>query len=176
MNRPIGDYEIPYSLKPLWVTVYSQMRLEKTDMKIIVFMVSCIGIVIGLLLYYYYNHNRDLDIKLNPLSSKSPSKIPYTVKKYNYTRLKLTISTGGRTGLSVNVAIPYDDLNQRLQINKNMVRIENDFIVKYDQQMLYQLATKKKFSELRKIFLSIVNSYVDKPIKKIYFEDFFILG
>jgi flagellar basal body-associated protein FliL len=152
------------------------MKLEKSDAKLTGIMVICIGIVIGLLLYYYYHHKQDLGIKLSPLSSSSPSKPIETVKKTSYTRLRLTLATGGRTGLAVNVAIPYDDIKQRSQIYKNMVRIENDFVVKYDQQMIYQLATKKKFSELKKIFLSIINSYVDKPIKKIYFEDFFILG
>lgn len=152
------------------------MKLEKTDAKLTGIMVICLGIVIGLLLFYYYHHNQDLGIKLKPLSSSSPPKSIETVKKTSYTRVRLTLATGGRTGLAVNVAIPYDDVNQRSQIYKNMVKIENDFVVKYDQQMLYQLATKKKFSELKKIFLSIINTYVDKPIKKIYFEDFFILG
>ena len=152
------------------------MKLEKTDVKITGIMVICIGIVIGLLLFYYYHHKQDLGIKLKPLSSSSPSKPLEAVKKDSYTRLRLTLATGGRTGLAVNVAIQYDDLDQRSQIYKNIVRIENDFVVKYDQQMLYQLATKKKFSELKKIFLNIINNYVDKPIKKIYFEDFFILG
>jgi len=152
------------------------MKLEKTDLRITGIMVISIGILICLLLVYYYHHNQILGIKLTPLSSSSRSKSLDSVKKNNYTRLRLTLATGGRTGLAVNVAIPYDDITQRSQIYRNMVRIENDFVVKYDQQMLYQLATQKKYSELKKIFLNIINTYVEKPIKKIYFEDFFILG
>ena len=152
------------------------MKLEKTDLRITGIMVVSIGVLICLLLVYFYHHNHLFGIKITPLSTSSRSKSLDDLKKTSYTRIRITLATGGRTGVAINAAIPYDDVNQRSQIYKNLVRIENDFVVKYDQQMLYQLATKKKYSELKKIFLSIINTYVDKPIKKVYFEDFFILG
>lgn len=149
------------------------MKLEKTDFRITVMMAASMAVIICILLGIFIYAKHDFGIKLDPLPKP---KMEDDLTGYSITRVRLIMATGGRTGLMVYMAIPYKKMEQRVQIYKNLVRIENDLVMKIEPQMIYQLAGKKDYATLKMIFMNIINTYLDKPIDRIYFQEFFIMG
>jgi flagellar basal body-associated protein FliL len=152
----------------------AQLKLEKTDFRLLIILVISLAAILCMLLFICFQ-KKEFGLSLKPLSAQSQPRDGDDKLEAKYTRLRLTLPTGGRTGLSATLSIPYEDIKQSRQIYKNLIRIENDFIMKVNQETLYHLAKGKYYNDLKQIMLSIINTYLDKPVKTIYFEDFFIL-
>ena len=75
--------------------------------------------------------------------------------------------------LRLKFSIPCHNLNEITHLHKNMPRLKNDMILSIDNQRMSGLIEDRDFENIRKTILTVVNKHTRKPVKTVYFENFF---
>ena len=98
-----------------------------------------------------------------------------TKKKNDYARyVKSSVisNIGGQNFLKLEMAIPYENLEQRRDLKRKMNKIKDDFIVNIEQKKMEEWVKQRDFAAIRNEYLKIINQHTDKPIKNLYFKSF----
>lgn len=74
--------------------------------------------------------------------------------------------------LKMEIAIPYEDIEQKKDLKRKIKRIKNDFIGNVDQRKMEEWVKQRDFAAVKSELLKIINKNANKPIKDIYFKTF----
>lgn len=98
-----------------------------------------------------------------------------TKKKDYYSRFvesSVISNIGGQNILKLEMAIPYENSEQRRDLKRKMRKIKDDFLVHVEQRKMEEWVQQRDFAAIRNEYLKIINQHTDKPIKIIYFKSF----
>ena len=98
-----------------------------------------------------------------------------TKDKDEYSRFvqsRVISNIGGQNILKLEMAIPYENIEQRRDLKQNMKKIKDDLLVHIEQRKMEEWIKQRDFAAIRNEYLKIINQHTDKPIKIIYFKSF----
>ena len=98
-----------------------------------------------------------------------------TKDKDEYSRFvqsRVISNIGGQNILKLEMAIPYENIEQRRDLKQNMKKIKDDLLVHIEQRKMEEWIKQRDFAAIKKEYLKIINQHTDKPIKIIYFKSF----
>ena len=98
-----------------------------------------------------------------------------TKKKDYYSRFvesSVISNIGGQNILKLEMAIPYENIEQRRDLNRKMRKIKDDFLVRVEQRKMEEWVQQRDFAAIRNEYLKIINQHTDKPIENLYFKSF----
>ena len=107
--------------------------------------------------------------------SKWSSSQRKTKSKNEYSRFvqsSVVSNIGGRNFLKLEMAIPYEDIEQRRDLKRKMKRIKDDLLVNIEQKKMEEWVKQRDFAAIRNEYLKIINQHTDKPIENVYFKTF----
>ena len=107
--------------------------------------------------------------------SKFSSSQRKTKSKNEYSRFvqsSVVSNIGGRNFLKLEMAIPYEDIEQRRDLKRKMKRIKDDLLVNIEQKKMEEWVKQRDFAAIRNEYLKIINQHTDKPIENVYFKTF----
>ena len=93
-------------------------------------------------------------------------------KKQNHFRC-LVVANVALKHLRLKFSIPCNDLTEITHLNKNMSRLKHDMLLSIDNDKMSRSIEDRDFDNIRKTIISVVNRHTRKPVKTIYFENFF---
>jgi len=93
-------------------------------------------------------------------------------KNQNHFRC-LVVANVALKHLRLKFSIPCSDLKDITHLNKIMPRLKHDMILSIDNENMSRSIKDRDFENIRKTILSVVNRHTRKPVKTIYFENFF---
>lgn len=76
-----------------------------------------------------------------------------------------------KTFVSMKFIIPYDNWKQRSDIKKSMPKIRNEILSEMSTNLSDELS-QKDFDKIKEKLISIINKYVETPVKDIYMDKF----
>ncbi len=138
-----------------------------------VYLKSLIAIlVVGLLVLGagVLNHYKE-EITISKLSLSQRK----TKKKDEYARyVKSTVisNIGGHNILKLEMAIPYEKVEQRRDLKRKMKKINDDFLIHIEQRKMEEWVKQRDFAAIKNAYLKIINKHTDKPIENLYFASF----
>ena len=91
--------------------------------------------------------------------------------------VQYTISTyiDNNLHLKLEIAVPYQKSEQAEVLAKNTPRIMNDLIVTMGDYKNRQVITKRRYSELRKQLLNVINRYTPEPVETVYYKTILLM-
>jgi len=138
-----------------------------------VYLKSFIAIVVVALLVLgaglLNQYREEITISKLSLSQKN------TKRKDEYSRFvksSVISNLGGQTILKLEMAIPYENIEQRRDLNRKMKKIKDDLLVHVEQKKMEEWVKQRDFAAIRNEYLKIINQHTDKPIKNLYFRTF----
>ncbi len=93
-------------------------------------------------------------------------------KFYKNARIKLMTNFGNDGYARLKIAIPCKDKKQYADIANQTTKIKNALITTIDGEEFSGLMAKRDFKTIKRIYLSVINRFTDKPIDAIFFESF----
>ncbi len=105
-------------------------------------------------------------LSLNP--TKTKTKNAYS----RYVKSTVISNIGGQNILKFEMAIPYENMEQRRDLKRKMKQIKDDFLVHIEQGKMEEWIKQRDFAAIRKEYLKIINKHTDKPIENLYFATF----
>ena len=70
------------------------------------------------------------------------------------------------------MAIPCENMEQSIDLNRKMEKIKNDILVSFDHKEMEEWVEQRDFEAIRSKYLKIINQHTDKPVKDLYFASF----
>ena len=129
-------------------------------------------VVVGLLVVVAWllnQYREEITISKFSLSQKR------TKRKNEYTRFvksSVISNIGGQDILKLEIAIPYENIEQRRDLKRKMKKIKDDFLVHIEQRKMEEWVKERDFAAIRNEYLKIINQHTDKPIENLYFKSF----
>ncbi|MBL7181244.1 MAG: flagellar basal body-associated FliL family protein [Desulfobacterales bacterium] len=127
--------------------------------------ISVIGLLVlgaGIL-----NHFKK-EIKLPEISLQKTKKEDDGYSRY--VKCSIVSNIGPQNILKMEMAIPYENKEQCMDLKRNMNRIKNDFIVRIEQQDMEAWVTQKDFAAIKSEYIKIINQNISKPVQNLYFK------
>ena len=87
-------------------------------------------------------------------------------------RYKMVSNLGEGKILKMEMAIPYENREERIDLKRNMQKIKNDILVTFDQEEMEEWVEQRNFEAIKSKYLAIINQYTDKPVKELFFASF----
>lgn len=109
------------------------------------------------------------ELKLPQMSSKKEKE---TTAYAKYVKYSVISNIGMQNILKMEIAIPYEDMEQKRDLKRNIKKIKSDFFLTVDQSKMEEWVKQRDFAALKSEFLKIINRHTDKPVKDIYFKTF----
>ena len=135
------------------------LRKIFTTILIVGLSVLCVG-----LLDHY-----EADINFSNISIKKRKKDDGYSQHLKY---KMVSNIGESNILKMEMAIPYENREQRLDLKRNMQKIKNDILVTFDQKEMEEWVEQRNFKAIKSKYLAIINQHTDKPVKDLFFASF----
>ena len=140
--------------------------MKKNHRNFFTIMTLLLVIVGGMVLLYQFRNELHLSILLpkksdltKPLKGTMRCTMISTVEEAHYLRMQL--------------AIPYKDRKQWMEIKKALPSIKNEFILVMNEEGMELILRERDFETLRRLLLRTFNRHLKKPVDNIYFESFF---
>jgi flagellar basal body-associated protein FliL len=135
--------------------------LRKTFATILIIGLSvlCIGFI---------NHNK-ADINFSKISMKKTRQNDGYSRHVKY---NVVLNIGERNFLKMEMAIPCENMEQSIDLNRKMEKIKNDILVSFDHKEMEEWVEQRDFEAIRSKYLKIINQHTDKPVKDLYFASF----
>ncbi len=130
-----------------------------TTIFIIGIVVGCIGLI---------DHYK-ADINLSKISIKKSKKNDGYARHVKY---KMVSNLGEGKILNLEMAIPYKNREERINLKRNMQKIKNDILVTFDQEEMEEWVEQRNFEAIKSQYLAIINQHTDKPVKELFFASF----
>ncbi len=129
-------------------------------------------LVVGLLVLGAVILNRyKTEIVISKLSL-NPTKTKTKNAYLRYVKSTVISNIGGHNILKFEMAIPYENMEQRRDLKRKMKQIKDDFLVQIEQGKMEEWVKQRDFAAIRKAYLKIINKHTDKPIENLYFASF----
>ena len=77
--------------------------------------------------------------------------------------------------LKLEIAVPYSNSGQAEVLAKNTPRIMNELIVTIGDYENRQVVSKRRYSELRKHLLKVINRYTTEPVETVYYKTILLM-
>lgn len=106
--------------------------------------------------------------KLSLRPTKTKNKNGYS----RYVKSTVISNIGGQNILKFEMAIPYENVEQRRDLKRKMKKIKDDFLVHIEQRKMEEWVKQRDFEAIRNEYLKIINKHTDKPIENLYFKSF----
>lgn len=106
--------------------------------------------------------------KLSLRPTKTKNKNAYS----RYVKSTVISNIGGQNILKFEMAIPYENVEQRRDLKRKMKKIKDDFLVHIEQRKMEEWVKQRDFEAIRNEYLKIINKHTDKPIENLYFKSF----
>lgn len=117
--------------------------------------------IFGVGLYYYRNQaNFPMMFKL------------FKPKKIDTVKCSIASNLGTEYIVQMDLAIPYENDEQRADLMRKMPRIQSDFLMLVDQDDMERWISKSDFDALKAKLLEIVNRHSATQVKTLYFDSF----
>jgi len=135
------------------------IRKTFTTILIIGLSVLCIGLL---------DHYK-ADINLSKISVKKNKKNNGYSRHLKYTMVS---NIGEGNILKMEMAIPYENMEQRIDLRRKMKKIKNDILVTFDQKEMEEWVEQRNFEAIKSKYLAIINQHTKKPVEDLYFASF----
>ena len=89
-------------------------------------------------------------------------------------RCTLISPVGKSHYLRMELAIPYKDRTQWMDIREALPPFKHDFMLSMENSGIKAIVQKRDFETLRAHLLRLLNRHVKKPVEQVYFESFFL--
>ena len=91
--------------------------------------------------------------------------------------VQYTVSTyiDNNLHIRLEIAVPYRKSEQAEVLAKNTPRIINDIIVTMGDYKNKQVITKRRYSELKKHLLNVINHYTVEPVETVYYKTILLM-
>ncbi len=84
----------------------------------------------------------------------------------------VVLNIGERNFLKMEIAIPYENMEQSIDLKRKMKKIHNDILVSFDHKEMEEWVKQRDFEAIKSKYLKIINQHTDKPVKDLYFKTF----
>ena len=135
------------------------IRKTLTTILVIGLSVLCIGIL---------NHYK-ADINISKISIKNTKKDDGYSRHLQYSMVS---NIGKGNILKIKMAIPYENMEQRIDLKRKMKKIKNDILVSFDQKEMEEWVEQRNFEAIKSKYLAIINQHTDKPVEDLFFASF----
>jgi hypothetical protein len=125
-------------------------------------------IIIILFLLFYFREPFNLNFINTKSSQENTAENENPLYRNNVVITKFHMGWGKKYFFLIEFATPYNNSDQRRQLTENEGRIKNDFLSYTEEKEISRWVKSRDYEALKSRYLTIVNNYVDKPIKKIY--------
>ncbi|MFC1823666.1 flagellar basal body-associated FliL family protein [Thermodesulfobacteriota bacterium] len=85
----------------------------------------------------------------------------------------ILVSRIGEKDLRLKLLLPCADKQHQVELMQKMPRIKNSFLQSADHPNFAEPFDRRDFKEIKKFLLKVVNNVSDRPVKDVYFENFF---
>lgn len=122
-------------------------------------------LVLGGVTFGHFKHRIDLS-KL--LMEKTEKNDDYS----RHVKLCIISDINGGDILKMEMAIPFENMEQQIELNRKMKIIKDDILVSFGQKKMGEWVKQRNFKAIKSKYLKIINQHTDKPVEDIYFKTF----
>ena len=148
--------------------------LEKIDFrtllknrKVIIFLSVFLSIILSNLIYGY--HDR---VSYSSLMLKNY----FTGKGYKgYVQYVVLTHVDNKLHLKLQIAVPYRKAAQAKVLAENTPRILNELIVTMCEKKNKHALSEKRYEELRKHILNVINRFTSEPVENVYYKSILLM-
>ncbi len=92
-----------------------------------------------------------------------------------YIRYTVMTTIDDNLHLKMEIAVPYSSPGQAEVLTKNSSRIINELIVTLGEYENRQVVSKRRYSELRKHLLKVINRFTSEPVETVYYKTILLM-
>jgi hypothetical protein len=131
-------------------------------------------IIVILFLLFYYREPFKLNFINTKSSQEDTAENNNPLYRSNVVITKFQMGWGKKYFILIEFATPYNSSDQRRQLTENEGRIKNDFLTFTEEKEMSEWVNTRDYEALKSRYLTIVNKYMDKPVKEIFLIKCFV--
>lgn len=89
-----------------------------------------------------------------------------------YIKCQLFSNIGTQNYLMIEMAIPYQNKEQKYNLKNKLDRIKSDMLINIDQRDMREWVKERDYVAIKSELLKVINKHTDRPVEQIYFESF----
>lgn len=139
-------------------------RFEENNIKGSTFVLA-IFVLIAICVTIFIFHDEEIHLQnLSMLKQKKGKVVSRTIKCQLFSNL------GTNDYLMLEMAIPYQDKEQKADLDGKMERIKSDFLTNINPQKMEKWIQERDYDAIKGELLKVINSHTIQPVEHIYFD------